>query len=133
MIQPGRRRLNPLQSTLGNDFVPGDWHLGMAAKNIRGQQLAGHVLLTGVNDFNWRAPAAANGSPASSAYARSVYQNGPNAIYPDWTLTSVFPGGFTPLFGTVFTPSLVVKKSAVQPAGAQPAELSAYNFLSFAT
>jgi iron complex outermembrane recepter protein len=56
--------------------------------------------MTGVNDFNWRAPAAAGGAGASSAYARSIYQNGPNAIYPDWTLASVLPGGFTPLFGT---------------------------------
>jgi hypothetical protein len=35
------------------------------------------------------------------------------------------------LFGTVLTPSLVLKKSGVQPAGAQPPELSAYSFLSF--
>jgi iron complex outermembrane receptor protein len=59
-----------------------------------------YAHLTGVNDFNWRAPAAAGGASASSAYARSAYQNGANAIFPGWTLTSVFPGGFTPLFGT---------------------------------
>jgi iron complex outermembrane receptor protein len=56
--------------------------------------------LTGVNDFNWRAPAAAAATAASSAYARSVYQDGANAIYPSWSLASVYPGGFTPLFGT---------------------------------
>jgi iron complex outermembrane receptor protein len=56
--------------------------------------------LTGVNDFNWRAPAAAGGAGASSAYSRSAFQNGPNAVFPDWSLASVFPGGFTPLFGT---------------------------------
>jgi iron complex outermembrane receptor protein len=56
--------------------------------------------LKGVNDFNWRAPAAAAGAAASSAYARSRFQDGPDALFPDWSLTSVFPGGFTPLFGT---------------------------------
>lgn len=56
--------------------------------------------LQGVSDFNWRAPAPAAGAGASSAYARSIYQDGPGAIFPDWSLTSVFPGGFTPLFGT---------------------------------
>ena len=54
----------------------------------------------GVNDFNWRAPAAAAGFAASSAYARSTFQNGPNAVFPDWDLHSVFPGGFTPRFGS---------------------------------
>ena len=37
----------------------------------------------------------------------------------------VLSGAFTPLFGTVFTPSFVVKKAGVQPAGAQPPEFSA--------
>ncbi len=50
----------------------------------------------GVNDFNWRAPAAAAGFATSSAYARSAFQNGANAVFPDWDLHSVFPGGFTP-------------------------------------
>jgi iron complex outermembrane recepter protein len=54
----------------------------------------------GVNDFNWRAPAAAAGFGQSSAYNRSAFQNGPNAVFADWDLRSVFPGGFTPRFGS---------------------------------
>jgi iron complex outermembrane receptor protein len=54
----------------------------------------------GINDFNWRAPAAAGGFAQSSAFNRSIYQDGPNAIYPDWDLRSIYPGGFTPRFGS---------------------------------
>lgn len=54
----------------------------------------------GINDFNWRAPAPAAGFSQSSAFNRSIYQNGPNAVFPDWDLRSVYPGGFTPRFGT---------------------------------
>lgn len=54
----------------------------------------------GINDFNWRSPAAAGGFAQSSAFNRSIYQNGPNAIFPDWDLRSIYPGGFTPRFGS---------------------------------
>jgi len=77
-------------------FYNGKYTLGAAELYAFGN----YGRLDGVNDFNWRAPAAAGGAGASSAYARSIYQDGPDAIYPDWDLASVFPGGFTPLFGT---------------------------------
>jgi outer membrane receptor protein involved in Fe transport len=54
----------------------------------------------GINDFNWRAPAAAGGFAQSSAFNRSIYQDGPDAIFPDWDLRSIYPGGFTPRFGS---------------------------------
>jgi iron complex outermembrane receptor protein len=54
----------------------------------------------GINDFNWRAPAAAGGFAQSSAFNRSIDQDGPDAIFPDWDLRSIYPGGFTPRFGS---------------------------------
>lgn len=54
----------------------------------------------GISDFNWRAPAPAAGFAQSSAFNRSIYQDGPDAIFPDWDLRSVYPGGFTPRFGS---------------------------------
>lgn len=48
----------------------------------------------GSDDFNWRNPAT------NGAFARSALQNGPNAIFPDFNLVTIYPGGFTPLFST---------------------------------
>lgn len=46
----------------------------------------------GTDDFNWRNP------DTNAAFARSAYQNGPAAIFPTFTLVSLYPGGFTPLY-----------------------------------
>lgn len=48
----------------------------------------------GTDDFNWRNPAT------NAAFARSALQSGPNAIFPDFNLVSLYPGGFLPLFST---------------------------------
>lgn len=48
----------------------------------------------GEDDFNWRNPAT------NGAFARSALQSGPNAIFPDFNLVSLYPGGFLPLFST---------------------------------
>tara|TARA_R110002096_G_scaffold320929_15_gene515036 strand:- start:9104 stop:11548 length:2445 start_codon:yes stop_codon:yes gene_type:complete len=34
----------------------------------------------------------------NGAFARSAFQDGPDAIYPDYSLTDRYPGGFTPRF-----------------------------------
>jgi iron complex outermembrane recepter protein len=68
--------------------------------SIEAYAFGNYAYSEGVNDFNWRAPAAAGGFGQSSAYDRSVFQNGPDALFPDWDLRSVFPGGFTPRFGS---------------------------------
>lgn len=47
-----------------------------------------------VQDFSYRAP-------GSSVYARSFYQNGGNAVYPNWNLLSVYPDGFIPQLNPV--------------------------------
>ncbi|MDB6094587.1 MAG: putative TonB dependent receptor [Verrucomicrobia bacterium] len=46
----------------------------------------------GTDDFNWRNP------DTNAAFARSAYQNGPNAIFPTFSLVTIYPGGFTPLY-----------------------------------
>ena len=54
MVEPGRRRLNPLQPAAADDRVPIDRHLGMAAKDIGLGQFPRDVLLPGVDDFGPR-------------------------------------------------------------------------------
>ncbi|MBL9214297.1 MAG: TonB-dependent receptor, partial [Opitutaceae bacterium] len=48
----------------------------------------------GTDDFNWRNP------DTNGAFARSALQSGPNAIFPDFFLVNLYPGGFLPLFST---------------------------------
>ena len=67
---------------------------------VEAYAFGGYGNSDGINDFNWRGPAAAAGFAQSSAYNRSIYQDGPNAIYPTWDLRSVYPGGFAPRFGS---------------------------------
>jgi iron complex outermembrane receptor protein len=88
----GQPDLESLKVFLNSSFELGD--------STKAYVFGNYADISGVNDFNWRAPAAAAGAAKSSAYNRSVFQNGPNAIYPDWDLRSVFPGGFTPRFGS---------------------------------
>ncbi len=54
VIQPGRRRLHPPQPAPGDHRVPIDRHLGMAAKDVGRQQLAGDALLAGIDDLGPR-------------------------------------------------------------------------------
>ncbi|MDB6167576.1 MAG: putative TonB dependent receptor [Verrucomicrobia bacterium] len=46
----------------------------------------------GTDDFNWRNP------DTNGAFARSSFQNGANAIFPTFSLVTLYPGGFTPLY-----------------------------------
>lgn len=52
----------------------------------------GHT--NGWSEFSWRSPQAGD-----RVFARSFYQNGPNAIYPTWSLASLYPDGFASQFG----------------------------------
>jgi iron complex outermembrane recepter protein len=67
---------------------------------LEGYAFGNYAHSFGENDFNWRAPAAAGGFSQSSAFNRSRFQDGANALYPGWDLRSIFPGGFTPRFGS---------------------------------
>lgn len=49
----------------------------------------------GTDDFNWRNPLT------NGAFKRSVFQDGPNAIFPTFNLRTVYPGGFLPLFSGI--------------------------------
>jgi iron complex outermembrane receptor protein len=49
----------------------------------------------GTDDFNWRNPLT------NSAFKHSIYQDGPNAIFPTFNLRSIYPGGFLPLFSGI--------------------------------
>ena len=76
-------------------------------------------------------PSSASCAARSNASLKpTVPKRFSSASYPETAPGTV--AAFTPLFGTVFTPSFCVKNSGVQPAGAQPPEFNAYSFLSFA-
>ena len=51
MIEPRSGRLNPLQPAATDDFRPRYRHLGMAAEDIRLEQLLRDSLLTRIDDF----------------------------------------------------------------------------------
>jgi iron complex outermembrane receptor protein len=51
---------------------------------------------TGWNQFSYRS--AANGD---AVFGRSFYQDGANAIYPAYSLSSIYPNGFIPEFGPI--------------------------------
>jgi len=52
----------------------------------------GHTV--GWSEFSFR-----SAQTNDAVFGRSFYQDGPNAIYPDWTLTSIYPDGFASHFG----------------------------------
>tara|TARA_R110000782_G_scaffold268047_1_gene364005 strand:+ start:11659 stop:14040 length:2382 start_codon:yes stop_codon:yes gene_type:complete len=54
----------------------------------------GHTI--GWSEFRFRSAQARD-----AVFARSFYQDGPNAIYPTWALTSLYPEGFASQFGSV--------------------------------
>lgn len=53
----------------------------------------GHTV--GWTEFSYHEPV-----PSDSAFRRSFYQNGPAAIFPTYTLASVYPNGFASQFGS---------------------------------
>jgi iron complex outermembrane receptor protein len=59
--------------------------------NIRGYVFGLYGEGNGTDDFNWRNPDT-NGAFKTSAYQAS--------LYPDYSLLSLYPGGFAPLFST---------------------------------
>ena len=61
MVEPGGRRLNPLQPAAAHDRVPVDRHLGMAAEDVGPQNLLGDPLLPGVDQFGLREPRRRSG------------------------------------------------------------------------
>lgn len=48
----------------------------------------------GLDDFNWRNP------DTNGAFKRSIYQNAPTSLYPNYSLVERFPGGFAPYFAS---------------------------------
>jgi iron complex outermembrane receptor protein len=54
----------------------------------------GHT--NGWSEFRFR-----SGQARDAVFARSFYQDGPSAIYPTWSLASLYPDGFAPQFGAV--------------------------------
>ncbi len=46
--------------------------------------------------------------PTDSIFKRSAFQNGPNAIFPAWNLTQVYPNGFAAQFGNYVNDAEVV-------------------------
>ena len=48
----------------------------------------------GLDDFNWRNP------DTNAAFRRSIYQNAPTSLYPNYSLVERFPGGFAPYFAS---------------------------------
>lgn len=53
----------------------------------------GHTM--GWTEFSFRSAQAGD-----SVFRRSFYQDGPNAIFPTWTLSSIYPDGFASQFGS---------------------------------
>lgn len=51
---------------------------------------------TGRTEFNFRSPQAGD-----AVFGRSFFQDGPAAIYPTWSLASLYPNGFSPQFTAV--------------------------------
>ena len=51
MVHAGGRGLDPLESSLSDDGVPVDGHLGMAAENVGLEDFLGDALLAGVDDL----------------------------------------------------------------------------------
>ncbi len=50
MVEPRGRRLNPLQTSAGDDAIPINRHLGMTAEEIGVEQFAGDMFLAGVDN-----------------------------------------------------------------------------------
>lgn len=95
--QPAVQRFGQPDLEAYRFFYNAKWDV---SDTVSGYAFGNYSDTEGLNDFNWRAPAPAAGFPQSSAFNRSVYQSGPDGIFPDWDLRSVYPGGFTPRFGS---------------------------------
>ncbi|HKR92360.1 TonB-dependent receptor [Novosphingobium sp.] len=82
---------------IGQPFVQ-SWKIFVNTKYA----LSDGVEAYAFGNYNWtksRAPFL-NRDTGNAVYARSFFQDNPPFIFPTWNLTSVYPNGFSPRFGS---------------------------------
>ena len=82
---------------IGQPFVE-SWKLFVNTKYA----LSDGVEAYAFGNYNWtksRAPFL-NRDTSNAVYARSFFQDNPPFLFPTWSLTSIYPNGFSPRFGS---------------------------------